>query len=194
MFGAMFELGIAALVVLLAAGTIAGMVWADRRTNRQLHELERTPIRDVVGGERVRVIGMARKLADDVAAAYSGTICIACKSWVYTSGDGDSPDDIVRVVPFRVEDETGSIAVAVEHATLQLRGHSIDLDKAKVFGAGIMRREAGGTMDVWEDRLEPDTRVAVIGIVVRGDDGAYRLTGREHQPLVIANVDAAFVD
>ena len=100
-------------------------------------------------------------------------------------------------MPFRVEDETGSIEIVVDHATLRLAGHIIDLAKTKaVFGAGMLAREssslAGGRVTFWEDRLEPDARVAVIGTVVSGDDGTPRLAGRAQEPLVIANVEEAF--
>ncbi len=59
-------------------------------------------------------------------------------------------------------------------------------------GARIVVRETGSAVSCWEDRLDADTRVVVIGYVLTGDDGALRLAGRGDDPLVIANVSAAF--
>ena len=184
------------LVAVSVVGTMGGAIWSTSRQRRRLHALPRTRIAELVGGRRVRIVGTARSLGQDVGAAFSGTVCLACHCWMGTSGDGDTPDPVDRVAPFRVEDDTGSIAVEVEHVTLELTGHLVELSSAPVFGASIIRREAGtlagGSVDCWEDRLDLDGRVAVIGYVVRGDDGNLRLTGRAQDPLVIANVAAAF--
>jgi hypothetical protein len=106
-----FGFAIVGSIVVVTVASIAFMFWADRRRRRKLFALPRTKIADVVGGERVRIVGIARKLADDVGAAYSGTVCLACKCWASAGGDGDTPDDVIRVVPFRVEDDTGSIDI-----------------------------------------------------------------------------------
>jgi hypothetical protein len=184
-----------AIVVVSVVGCMAWVVISMRRDGRKLHELPRTPIRDLVGGARVRVIGTARRVDGDVGGIYTGTPCLASHGWI--SGDENSnltpPDD--RVAAFRVEDDTGSIAIQIEHVKLQLTGKSVDMAKSKVFGASIVAREsnaAAGALGYWEDRLDIDARVAVIGYVVRGDDGGLRLAGRENDPLVIANVSAAF--
>ncbi|HET9992765.1 MAG TPA: hypothetical protein VFQ65_29725 [Kofleriaceae bacterium] len=182
-------------VIASVGGTITWGVWSVRRELRRLHALPRTPIRDLVGGSRVRVIGTARRIDADVSAIYTGTPCLACHGWMSGAEDADlsPPDD--RVTVFRVEDDTGSIPIQIDHVKLELTGTSVDVAKSKVFGASIIEREAGaapGQLTYWEDRLDADTRVAVIGYVVRGDDGDLRLAGRENEPLVIANVSAAF--
>ncbi|MEP6862221.1 MAG: GIDE domain-containing protein [Deltaproteobacteria bacterium] len=184
-----------ALVAVCVVVTMGWAVLAVRRDGRKLHELPRTPIRELVAGERVRVVGTARKISDDVGGIYTGTPCLATHGWISGDDDGNlsPPDD--RVVAFRVEDDTGAITVSVGHTKLQLAGTIVDMAKAKSFGASIVARESGamgGGFTYWEDRLDVDTRVAVIGYVVRGDDGALRLAGRENEPLVIANVSAAF--
>jgi hypothetical protein len=183
------------LTAVCVAGSMGWVVISMRRDRRKLHELPRTPIRDLVAGDRVRIVGTARKLDGDVGGIYTGTPCLATHGWISGDADGNlsAPDD--RVVAFRVEDDTGSIAVAVAHTKLQLTGTSVDMTTSKAFGASIVAREsaaAGGGFTYWEDRLDADSRVAVIGYVVRGDDGALRLAGRDNDPLVIANVSAAF--
>ncbi len=180
------------IVVVSSAGFVGWMMWSLKRDRRKLRELPRTPIGTLTTNTRVRVIGTARKLDADVSAIYTGTPCLACHGW--TSGDEDAnlpaPDD--RVVAFRVEDETGSIVISLSHIKLQLGGSVVDVAKTKVFGASIVAREAGSAVTYWEDRLDADTRVAVIGYVVTGDDGTLRLAGRGDEPLVIANGSAAF--
>jgi hypothetical protein len=183
------------LIVVCVAGSM-GWVWiAMRRDRRKLHELPRTPIRELAGGARVRIIGTARKVDGDVGGIFSGTPCLATHGWISGGEDADlqAPDD--RVVAFRVEDDTGSINISVAHTKLHLTGNSVDVAASKVFGSSILAREgnaAGGALTYWEDRLDADARVAVIGYVVRGDDGALLLAGRDNDPLVIANVSAAF--
>jgi hypothetical protein len=183
---------------IIAVGVVGTMVWAVfavRHDHRKLHALPRTPIRDLVAGSRARVVGVARKLSDDVGGIYTGTPCLATHGWISGDADGNlsAPDD--RVVAFRVEDDTGSITVSVAHTKLQLTGTTVDMAKTKSFGASIVARESGamgGGFTYWEDRLDADSRVAVIGYVVRGDDGGLRLAGRDNEPLVIANISAAF--
>jgi len=184
-----------ALIAASVVGTAVWVWWSMRRDRRRLQELPRTPIRDLVGGARVRVVGTARKIDADVGAIYTGTPCLACHGWI-SGGESSNlspPDD--RVTVFRVEDDTGSIPIQIDHVKLQLSGTTVDVAKSKVFGASVIARESGaaaGQLIYWEDRLDADTRVAVIGYVVRGDDGGLRLAGRENEPLVIANVSVAF--
>ena len=127
---------------------------------------------------------------------FTGTPCLASHGWISGDPDGNlsPPDD--RVVAFRGEDDTGSIPIVVAHAKLHLTGNPVDMAKSHAFGASIVARESGaatgGGLSYWEDRLDADTRVAVIGYVVRDNAGALELTGRANDPLVIANVQAAF--
>ncbi|HEX7700591.1 MAG TPA: hypothetical protein VF403_07720 [Kofleriaceae bacterium] len=189
------------IMVVSSVGTIGWVFRSIKRKNRLLHALPRTPIRDLVAGSKVRIIGTARSLGQDVGAHFSGTVCLACHAWISSAmgSDGNSmpqPDD--RVVAFKVEDDTGSIEIAVEKVSLDLHGNIVEMTTSHGFGASIIAREngsrGGSGSKYYEDRLTPDSRVAVIGYVVRADDGTNRLTGKPRDPLVIANVVDAFIE
>ena len=184
-----------AIVVVSVAGTVGWMAWSLRRYRRKYRGIPRTPIRSLVAGSRVRVIGIARKLDGDVGGIFTGTPCLASHGWISGGSDAGLSDPADRVVPFRVEDDTGSILVSIAHVKLELAGSRVDLASSKAFGSSIIAREgnaAGGGLTYWEDRLDADSRVAVIGYVVRDDKGALVLAGRDNDPLVIANVVVAF--
>lgn len=186
-----------AIVVVSVAGTIGWMAWSLRRFRGKYRAIPRTPIGSAIAGSRVRVVGTARKLDGDVGGIFTGTPCLACHGWISGGSDAGLSDPPDRVVPFRVEDETGSILVSVSHVKLELSGTTVDVANSKAFGSSIIAREGkaagGGGLTYWEDRLDADTRVAVIGYVVRDDKGAMVLAGRDNDPLVIANVVVAFV-
>ncbi len=190
------------LVGVIVVGVGGWTAWSLKTMDKELTRLPRTAIKDLVAGQRVRVIGIARKLAEDTAGPYTGKVCLATHAWVSTSGNDATPPDTDRIVPFRVEDETGSVELFIGHGHVKMRlaGELVDMDKSKAFGASIIRREAGSSMysngpsgpRYWEDRLDVDGKVAAIGYVTRKDDGAYHLTGTPDEPLIIANVSRAF--
>ncbi len=61
-----------------------------------------------------------------------------------------------------------------------------------VFGASTLSREGADT-SYREYILEQAGKVAIIGTVTRGGDGALQLAGTAQVPLVISNQDAALV-
>lgn len=189
----LFPVVLVAVVVVSALGSVA---WSWRSFRRKYRGIPRTPIANLVAGTRVRVIGTARKVDGDVGGIFTGTPCLASHGWIQGGSDAGLSDPADRVVPFRVEDDTGSIVVSIAHVKLDLAGSTVDLASSKAFGSSIIAREGkaagGGGLTYWEDRLDADTRVAVIGYVVRDDKGALVLAGRDNDPLVIANVVVAF--
>ena len=122
-------------------------------------------------GQRVRIVGSAHAIGEPIAAPISGRPCLAYSA---------SPDARARVVTFCVHDDTGTLDIAIEHVALDLAGHWVKPDDAHAFGH--MEQRAG----VLEDRLDPDQRVAVIGIALRRGDGTFHLVGTARQPLVIS--------
>jgi hypothetical protein len=183
------------LTVMTLVGTIGWVVWSFQRERHLLHALPRTPIRDLVVGSKVRIIGTARSLGHEVGGHISGTPCLACHSWILTMAGSDAttmPPYEDRVVAFKVEDDTGTIDIGVEKVSLLLNGGIVDVKDSHAFGASVVRREGGLAVTYYEDRLPVDSRVAVIGYVVTSSDGTKRLTGQRKDPLVIANVADAF--
>ena len=168
-----------------------------------LHALPATAIAELREGQRARVVGTAIALGETTKAPYTGKVCIAYDAHTYLPGDdlGQAHKD-QQVLPFRVRDATGTVEVALVHVELELQAHLLEVEQPgfRAFGAGIVERElaaqrgAYGTpdhIDHFEDVLEPDQPVAVIGLVTRDDDGKLRLAGTVQQPLVISNLQAA---
>src|SRR4051812_8736165 len=114
------------LIAVCVVGTLGWMSISLRRYRKQLQALPRTPIRDLVGGTRVRVIGTARRIDADVGGIYTGTPCLACSGWI-AGGDANLSPPEDRVVPFRVEDDTGAVAISIAHVKLELSGIKVDL-------------------------------------------------------------------
>lgn len=172
------------------------------RRNAALHALPPTSIDGLVPGTRVRVVGRAVG-SDHVKAPYSGKACLAFhgeRSAVLDRGSGQYAGARVtyqgptseEIRAFAVDDGTGTVAVTVDHATLELAPNAVsrhDIDE-HVFGARMLARETT-SQSYWECILEPDERVAVIGTVVKGDNGSLRLAGTPEQPLVVSNLQAA---
>lgn len=173
------------------------------REHAALHALPPTAIAELREGQRVRVIGTAVAAGETTKAPYTGKPCIAYDAHAYLPGDdiGQAHKD-KQVLPFRVRDASGTVEVALGHVELELEPHLLEVEQPgfRAFGAGIVERElaaqhgAYGTparIDHFEDVLEPDRPVAVIGLVTRDDDGKLRLAGTVQQPLVISNLPAA---
>lgn len=155
--------------------------------------LPRTPIAELVAGEHARIEGIARRLHQETSAPFSGRSCLAAHSYIFDhapgGGLGQRHD---AVVPFVVEDDTGSIALVVgTHVELQLAVFLIDDAHMHAIGASIIRRETralgGGVGPRYEHRLDFDTRVSVSGAVLNVEGGGLRLAGTQRWPLVIVS-------
>ena len=191
----------------VVVGTLGWLLIDFKRTMRKagredaaLHALPRTPVRDLAEGTRARIVGIAIGHDDYAAAPFSGTPCLAfhgdrsativdANETTTTTVHGPASQD---VRPFRVEDDTGSIEIAVEHATLSLfqRPVSPETAASRVFDSKLLARDAVST-SYHESLLLPDDRVAVIGTVARGPDGKLHVAGTPDAPLVISNLPAA---
>ena len=193
-----------AVMVGIVAGAIpittAWVSWSMRRRARALHALPRTMIGELAVGARVRVVGRAYAVGDTTVAPLSGKTCLAYDSKTYIGGDdGSRGRKSQQVVPFQVADESGAIGLALDFVDLQLALLLPDREgpQLRTFGESVLQREAGaagfGAVDHFEGILEPEEKVAVIGTVERGPDGALRLAGTARQPLVISNEHAAFL-
>ena len=176
-------------LLLIAFGSTAALVvgiwvkgsWARWQAAKRMRALPRTKIRDLVDGQRVRIVGTARSLGELTTGVFSGTPCLATTAGSAASGRNamnvPQPED--RSVAFRVEDDTGAVDVDAVGATLSIAGsESIDLAASQAFGASIIGREgASGArrMRYFESRLAPDEQVAVLGTVARDAAGGLRL-------------------
>ncbi len=198
----MSTLIILAIVVVFVGVTLVVVTAGIRRTiaanDAQLQALRPTSIGELVEGARVRVIGTANG-PELVKAPYTGAPCLAfhgsSSARIEGGRTGDRTvqgPDTRDVRPFTVDDGTGTIAVDIEHVTLDLAVHLATQEDIQrhVFGAKLLARDTAGTT-YWEHILEPATKVAVIGQVVRGGDGALRMVGTAQSPLVVSNHDAA---
>lgn len=155
--------------------------------------LPRTPIAELVAGEHARVVGIARRLHAETSAPFSGRSCLAAHSYILDNAQGSALGQRHdAVVPFVVEDDTGSITLVVgAHVELQLAVFSVDDAHMHAIGAGIIRRESralgGSAGPFFEHRLDFDTQVSVSGAVLHVEGGGLRLAGTERWPLVIAS-------
>jgi hypothetical protein len=200
----------AAIVVasLLAVGlytsiSLGRFLRKERIREAELHALPRTPIKDLVVGSRVRIVGIAHG-SDLLKSPYSGTPCIAfhgeSNAKIHHSNDSTGWTEkfegptVHELRPFFIDDGTGKIAVAIDHANLDLELPPVSKDQveAHVFGAKVIARETSSTSYA-EWLLAPDTRAGIIGTVGRGDDGGLRIVGTAESPVVISNRPAALV-
>jgi hypothetical protein len=172
------------------------------RDNAMLQELAPTAIRDVVDGQRVRIIGTATG-GEVLKAPYSGVPCLAFHGTrsVEVSDNRDQvrtisglPSQDVR--PFTVDDGTGTVMVEVrdvQTAKLDLAVHVVTDEDVNnhVFGARMLARDTA-SQTYWEHILEPASKVAVIGRVSRAADGTLRMIGTVDAPVVVSNHESAF--
>lgn len=118
-------LGLAALVGLALAGWGLRQCWFAVRIART----DPTSIRSVGSGP-VEIAGTARVLDRQVRGPFTGTPCLACEYEVQElqhSGKHSYWDDVARGsgrVPFLVEDDTASMVVEPDGATLSLRAET----------------------------------------------------------------------
>jgi len=167
----------------------------------ELQALPRTPIKDLVAGSRVRIVGIAHG-SDLVKAPHSGTRCIAVRtesSAAVRHGDGSTgwterfnAPTVHEIRPFFINDGTGNIAVEIEHVTLDLDLVPVSNAQiqANVFGAKMIARESSST-SYKEWRLAQDSPAGVIGTVGTASDGTLRIVGTVESPIVISNRRAA---
>ena len=99
-----------------------------------------------------------------------------------------------EIRPFFIDDGTGTIAVAIDHATLDPELHPVSKEQieANVFAARMIARDTTST-SYSEWLLAPDTRAGIIGTVGRADDGALHIVGTAESPVVISNRPGALV-
>lgn len=153
-----------------------------------------TPISELVAGEHARVVGIARRLHRETSAPFSGRSCLAAHSFILDNAPGGALGQRHdAVVPFAVEDETGTIVLVVTaHVELRLSVFQIDDAHMHAFGASVLQRETramgGGSQPFFEHRLDFDTHVSVSGAVLHLEDGGLRLAGTDRWPLVITSV------
>ena len=189
---------IIAVIIAAAVGrSIMGGVREARRERAALHAFPRTAIRDLVDGARMRVVGTAVSNDELVRAPYSGRLCLAFRAHtvsVDVTGvlpGGTTPHipsvPVQRAIAFRVRDDSGEIAVDVDHVTLILDDARVDLHEEH----GAMVASLSGMIDYHESRLVEKQPVAVTGIVRRSGEGTVRLVGTTAEPLVVATCDGA---
>lgn len=187
----------AAGAVVLVAVSIWQVSHGIAKRDRELHALPRTMIGELVVGARVRVVGRAYALGDTTVAPLSGKRCLAYDSKTFLEDDDRHLGrKSHQVLPFQVADESGAIGLAFDFVTLELALLVPDREgpQLSTFGEGVLQRESGtGGVDHFEGVLEPEQKVAVIGTVEHGPDGALRLAGTAQQPLVISTDHAAFL-
>ena len=196
----------AGLGVVIVASTLLinrSMIRSIERKQAALRTIPPTPIAELREGQRARVIGTAIAVGETTKAPYTGRTCIAYDARTHLPGDrGSYGHKDKQVLPFRVRDATGTVEVALGHVDLELEPHLLEIDQPgfRAFGAGIVEREMAARgnspgrldrVDHFEDVLEPDHPVALIGLVTRDADGTLRLAGTMQQPLVISNEQAA---
>ena len=176
-----------ALLGVVVLGTLATLKWyfprKFAREDRARRVVPRGAVRDLVAETRVRVIGTAQPLDEELIGPHSGKPCLAYNARVYD--DHLQVQKKSSVVAFRVQDETGTIDVIVDHVTLDL---APDLD-VKELGAGVIaRNRVGGRYpaSLWEYALRPHARVAVVARVARDDRGKLTLVGTATEPVVIS--------
>ncbi|HEY0251311.1 MAG TPA: hypothetical protein VGC41_07270, partial [Kofleriaceae bacterium] len=167
------------------SGAYSFFRWRWQRTHRK----PRTLIANLSPGAHVRIVGKARKITEQTTGPMTGKPCLATTGFSnITHYDGLAGKRIEIVVPFRIEDETGSIAVTPsDYHELHLAYEIHDLTKASGFGASIVERERAqtGSREDSESRLDFDARVEASGIVLRAEDGSLRITGTAREPLVL---------
>jgi E3 ubiquitin ligase len=142
------------------------------------------------GPQLVRVVGTVRS-ADGTTTSgpYSGTPAVAAVFERWDSQHIQRLDRQVRHVPFVVEDDTGSVQVALDQVDFALQLLPVKLAETgpnRVFGAGIIaaNREAAG--DTLECVVKPGDRIAVVGYVYARAEGLV-LAGTSVSPVVVSN-------
>jgi hypothetical protein len=186
------ELYGAAFAGVVVLGTLAALKWYfPRKFAREARARRAVPhaaVRDLVADSRVRVIGTAQPLDEELIGPHSGKPCLAYSARVYD--EALQVQNKSGVVAFRVQDDTGTIDVIVEHVTLDL---APDLN-VKELGAGVIaRNQIGGRYPaaLWEHALRPHARVAVVARVVRNDAGVLTLVGTAKEPVVLSTWSAS---
>jgi hypothetical protein len=182
-----------ALVGVVVLGTLVTLKWYFPRKfahdARARRVVPHGAVRDLMAETRVRVIGTAQPLDEELIGPHTGKPCLAYEARVY-----DAHLQVQKksgVVAFRVQDDTGTIDVIVEHVTLDL---APDLTGVKELGAGVIARNTDGhhyPPALWEHALRPHARVAVVARVVRNDRGELALVGTATEPVVISTWTAA---
>ncbi|HEX8110210.1 MAG TPA: GIDE domain-containing protein [Kofleriaceae bacterium] len=181
------------VIVVVVLSLVVGVPRLLRQTARQkkLRKIAVAKIGTLAPGPHiVRVVGTARAVgAATTAGPYSGTPGVAAVFERWDSQRIQRLDRQVRHVPFVVEDETGSVQIALEHADFALELLPVKLAETgpnRVFGAGIIaaNREAAG--DTLECVVKPGDRLAVVGYVYARPDGLV-LAGTAASPVVVSN-------
>ncbi|MWG34128.1 GIDE domain-containing protein [Halomarina oriensis] len=183
-------LGLFALAGLAVVAYSAREFWVAWR----LHRTEPTPVADVPNRTgTVEVEGRARIAEGTVTTPFTGTESLACEWRVEEERHDDDGSDWVEIasgvqkVPFRVEDETGSVLVYPAGADFRLSQDaridvdggerppdpiqrfidaedSVDDENTDVEFAGV-RLVTGDDRRYFERRLDPDEQVYVYGTV-----------------------------
>jgi len=172
----------------------------DRRRHARegglLHAIPRAAVRDLIDGQRVRVVGTVVSNDEFIKAPYTGRLCLAFRARTHASPlsmhdlSFSLPHDSKpsqRAIAFRVMDDSGDVEIDVEHIALELDEHLIDVEEA---GKHVIVMQ-NATIKYWQATLTEHQRVAVIGVVRRSAAGAPRLTGTAAEPMIITTNDAA---
>jgi hypothetical protein len=185
--------GVAFLGVVVL-GTLAALKWyfprKFAREDRARRVVPRSAVRDLVADTRVRVIGTAQALDEELIGPHTGKPCLA-----FIARFCDDHLQVQKksgVVAFRMHDETGTIDVIVDHVRLDL---APDLHDVEALGAGLIARNNDGrhyAPTLWEHALRPEARVAVVARVARDDRGELTLVGTAKEPVVLSTWQASF--
>jgi hypothetical protein len=178
-----------AVIVVSIGGTIA-IVMGNRTTptTREIRRLPHGSVTRLGAGERVRLVGIARGSGAHVTTPDAQHACLAYGSKLYL---GDDDNQVYMMVPFTLETDAGTIAIAeapagqciVESDHLALRKPGV-----KSFGASMIAREAaseGVSASVYEEVIDAEMRVAIVG-TVEIVEGTMYLTGTAARPLLIS--------
>lgn len=185
------------LVGTVVLGTLAAMVWymprKFARDDRARRAVPACAVRDLVAGTHVRVIGTAHAIGEPLTGPHTGKPCLVYEAHAYDA-DGE-----LRMmyggVTFRLQDDTGTIVVAVEHVKRDL-APELTLTAPRGFGAGVIARNAAladeSVPALWESALRPEAQVAVTAIVALDDRGDLVLAGTAQVPIVISTFGVSF--
>lgn len=157
--------------------------WFKTPSGSTLREFKAVPVKTIAeltpAEVRVRIVGIAREVGgQNVQAPQTGRICVVALYERWQVGTRYTPEHVVdrvdRKVPFAVEDATGSIVIDVATARMRLL-MQVEEVSSSVFGAGILANAERGTY-AKEGVVMPGDGVAVLGKVVRKEDGSLLLT------------------
>jgi len=192
---------IVAVLSAMAWSYYNAMVRGPRRERAALHVIPRTAIRDLVEGASARVVGTVVASDELVRAPYTDRPCLAFRAHTkskqlslatgrrFSTMEPVESEPIQRVVAFRVRDDSGEVAIVVDHVKLLLEDACIDPHEATKHTPVVTSSD--GKTDYHEAKLLEQQPVAVTGLVRRAADGTLQLAGTARKPLVIATRDGA---